>query len=85
MNEFKKGYQPIINIVRNKNSNLVAISQNILKNWTNFFNHMLNVQVVHEVRQMGIHTAEPLVPEPRLVEVEIATGRLKISKSPGTD
>jgi hypothetical protein len=34
---------------------------------------------------MDIHTAEPLVPEPSLVEVEIAIGNLKSYKSPGTD
>jgi hypothetical protein len=33
---------------------------------------------------MDIHTAEPLVPEPSLVEVEIATGKLRSYKSPGT-
>jgi hypothetical protein len=32
-----------------------------------------------------IHTAEPLVPEPSLVEMEIAIGKLKSYKSPGTD
>jgi hypothetical protein len=37
------------------------------------------------VRQMDTHTAEPLVPEPSLVEVEIAVGKLKSYKSPGTD
>jgi hypothetical protein len=34
---------------------------------------------------MDIHTAVPLVPEPSLVEVEIAIGKLKSYKSPGTD
>jgi hypothetical protein len=34
---------------------------------------------------MDIHTAEPLVAEPSLVEVEIAIGELKSYKSPGTD
>jgi hypothetical protein len=34
---------------------------------------------------MDIHTAELLVPEPSLVEVKIAIGKLKSSKSPGTD
>jgi hypothetical protein len=34
---------------------------------------------------MDIHTAEPLVPEPSLVELEIATGKLKSYKSRGTD
>jgi hypothetical protein len=34
---------------------------------------------------MDIHTAEPLVPEPSLVKVEIAIGKLKSYKSPGTN
>jgi hypothetical protein len=34
---------------------------------------------------MDIHTAEPLVPKPSLVKVEIAVGKLKSYKSPGTD
>jgi hypothetical protein len=34
---------------------------------------------------MDIHTAEPLVPEPSLVEVEIAIVKLKSYKSPGID
>jgi hypothetical protein len=46
---------------------------------------VLNVHGVHDVRQMDIHTAEPLVPEPSLVEVKIAIGKLKRYKSLGTD
>jgi hypothetical protein len=34
---------------------------------------------------MDIQTAEPLMPEPSLVEVENANGRLKSYKSPGND
>jgi hypothetical protein len=34
---------------------------------------------------MDIHTTEPLVPEPSLVEVEIAIGKLKSYKSQGID
>jgi hypothetical protein len=46
---------------------------------------MLTVHGVHDVRQMDIHMAEPLIPEPSLVEVEIAIGKLKSYKSPGID
>jgi hypothetical protein len=46
---------------------------------------MLNVHGIHDVRQMDIHTAEPLVPEPRIVGLEIAIGKLKSHKSPGID
>jgi hypothetical protein len=40
------------------------------------FNQVLNVHGVHDVRQKDIHMAEPLVPEPSLVEVEIATDQI---------
>jgi hypothetical protein len=46
---------------------------------------VLNVHGVHDVRQTDIHTTGPLVPEPNLVEVETAIGKLKNYKSPGTD
>jgi hypothetical protein len=53
--------------------------------WKHFFDQVLNVHGIHDVRQMDIHTAEPLMPEPSLVEVEIAIGKLKSYKSPATD
>jgi hypothetical protein len=56
-----------------------------LNRWKNFFNQVLNIHGVHDVGQMDIHTAEPLVPKPNFVEVEIAIGKLKNYKSPGTD
>jgi hypothetical protein len=85
INEVKKGYQPRINIINDENGNLLADPQSILNRWKNFFNQVLNVHGVHNVRQKDIQTAEPLVPEPSLVEVEIAIGKLKSYKSPGTD
>jgi hypothetical protein len=85
INEFKKGYQPRINIIKDENGNLLADSQNVLNRWKNFFNQVLNVNGVHDVRQKDIHTAEPLVPEPSIVKVEIAIRKLKSYKSPGTD
>jgi hypothetical protein len=46
---------------------------------------VLNVHGVHNVRQKDIQMAEPLVPEPSLVEVEIVIRKLKIYKSLSTD
>jgi hypothetical protein len=46
---------------------------------------VLYVHGVRDIRQKDIHTPEPLVPEPSLVEVEIAIGKLKRHKSPATD
>jgi hypothetical protein len=43
--------------------------------WMNYFSQLLNVHRVTVVRQIEIHTAEPLVPEPSPSEVEIAIAR----------
>jgi hypothetical protein len=43
INEFKEGYQPRINIIKNENCNLLADPQNVLNRWKNFFNQELNV------------------------------------------
>jgi len=45
----------------------------------------LNVPGVSDVRQIEIHTAESLVPEPSASEVELAIEKLKSHTSPGTD
>jgi hypothetical protein len=78
INEFKKGYQPRINIIKDENVNLIADPRNVLNRWKNYFNQVLNVHWLHDVRQMDIHVAEPLVSEAGLFEVEIAVGKLKI-------
>jgi hypothetical protein len=76
INEFNKGYQPRINIIKDETGNLLADPQSVLNRWKNFFEQVLNVHGIH-VWQMDIHTAEPLVPEPRLVQVETAVQKLK--------
>jgi hypothetical protein len=81
INDFKKGYQPGINIIKDENGNLLADPKSVLNRWEHFFNQVLNVHGIHDVRQMDVHTAKPLVPEPGLVEVEIAIGKLKSCKS----
>jgi hypothetical protein len=40
---------------------------------------------VHDVRQVNMHTDEPLVPETSLVEVKIALGNSERYKSLGPD
>jgi hypothetical protein len=56
---------------------LLADSHNILNKWKNYFSQLLNVHRVSDVRQIEIHTAEPLVPDPSPFEVEIAIENLK--------
>jgi hypothetical protein len=67
------------------NGNLIANPQNVLNRGKNFFNQELYVYGAHYVSQMDIHTAETLVPEPSIVQVEIAIGKLTNYTSPITD
>jgi len=75
--DFKKGYQPRCNIVKNEKGDLVADSHSIVVRWRNYFSQLFNVHWVKDVGQAEIHTAEPLVPEPIASEVELATDKLK--------
>jgi hypothetical protein len=57
INDFKKGYQARINIVRDENCNLVTDSQGIVARWGKHFSHLFNVHGVSEARQTKINTA----------------------------
>jgi hypothetical protein len=76
INEFKKVYQPRNNLVKDENGDLLADSHNILR-WKNYFSQLLNVHDVSDDRQIEVHTAEPLLPGPSHLEVEIASAKLK--------
>jgi len=84
INDFKKGYQPRCNIVKNEKGDLFADPHNIVVRWRNYFSQLFNVHGVKDVWQAEIHTVEPL-PEPSAFEVELAIGKLKSHKSPGID
>ena len=65
ISEFKTGYQPRCNIVKDEKGDLVADSHSTVARWRNYF----NVHGFKDVGQAEIHTAEPLVPEPRASEL----------------
>jgi len=85
ISDFKKGYQPRTNIVKDEKGDFVAESHSILARWRNHFSQMVNIHGVNDVRQAEIHMAEPLVPEPSTFEIEMAIQKLKSNKSPGID
>jgi hypothetical protein len=70
--DFKKGYKPRTNIVRDEKGDLVADSHSILGRWMNHFSQLLNIHGVNDVRQTELHTAEPVVSEPSVFGVELA-------------
>jgi hypothetical protein len=67
--------------VIDKNGDLLADSRNIL----NYYSQLLNVHMVNDVRQIQIHSTEPLVPDPSPFEVETVIAKLKRSNSLGSD
>jgi hypothetical protein len=85
INEFKWGYQPRSNLVKGENGDLLADSNTILNRWKSYFSQLLNVHDVSDIRRIEIHTAEPLLPGPSHLEIEISIAKLKKYKSPGSD
>ena len=77
ISDFKNGYQPIINIVKNENIDLVVDSHSILATWRNHLFQLMNIHGVNDVRHTELHTAEPIMPEPSAFEVELAIEMLK--------
>jgi hypothetical protein len=45
----------------------------------------LNVYSTSDIKQLEVHTAQPLVPDPSPCEVEIAIAKLEKFKSPCSD
>jgi hypothetical protein len=80
ISDFKKGYQSRTNIVQDEKGDMVTGFYSILARWRKHFCQLFCVRGVNDVRQTEIHTAEPLVPEPRWLFEE-----LKTHISPGID
>jgi hypothetical protein len=76
INDFKRGYQHRSNLMKDENGDLLADSRNILNRWKEYFSQLLNVRRVSDVRQIAMHTAAPLVPDPSPFEAEIAIAKL---------
>ena len=84
-NDFKKGFQPRTNIVRDEKGNFVTDSNSVSAKWKNLFIQIMNVNEVNSVRQTEIRTAELTGPEPNAFEDEMAIEKLKRHKSLGID
>ncbi|PNF25843.1 hypothetical protein B7P43_G11138 [Cryptotermes secundus] len=69
INDYKRGYQPSNNLVKDENGDLFADSHNILSRWKDYFPQLLNVHRASVVRQIEMHTIEQLIPNPSPFEV----------------
>jgi hypothetical protein len=78
--DFKKEYQPRNLTVKDEKGDLIADSHSIMARWRNYFSQIMNVHGVSDVRQAEIHTVDPLVPEPRVLEIQLGIEKLKSHK-----
>jgi hypothetical protein len=78
--EFKKGYQPRTNIVKDENGDLLAYSHSTLNRLKNYFCQPLKVHGIKDVRQTQMHSVEPLLPKFSSFNVEITIEKLKMYK-----
>jgi len=62
-NDFKRGYQPRTNIVKDEKGDMVTDCLSIEARWRNHFSYLLNLREVNDVKQAELHTKEPLVPQ----------------------
>jgi len=85
ISDFKKGYQPKTNIVKDEKGDMVTDSHSILARWRNHFSQLLNIHGVNDIRQTELHPAEPLVPKLSAFELESAMEKLESNRSPGID
>jgi hypothetical protein len=73
------------NVDFKKGGDLVTDTHRIFAMYRKHFSQLLNLHEVNNVKQAEIHIAEPLVPQPSVFEVEMATEKLITHKSSGTD
>jgi hypothetical protein len=83
--EYKKGYQPRTNLVKDKRGDLHVDRYKTVNEWKNYFCHLVNLLRADGFRQTEIHTAQPFVPEPSASEVKVAIRKFKRYRSPGVD
>jgi hypothetical protein len=70
--------------MKDENGDLLADSRDILNRWRTA-SLLFNVHRVSDVRQIEVHTAEPLERVPSNFEFEIAIAKLKRYKPPGSN
>ena len=83
--DFKKGYQPRTDVVKDEKCGLVADCYSIVARWRDYFSQLLNVHGVNDIKHTVIQTAESLVPEQNAFEFELAIEKLRSPKTPGID
>ena len=86
VNWFRKGFQPCMNVCKDKSGKLIERDDKILEHWARHFKTKFDKEYSEEESDEEVYlTAEPLVKEPCWEEMEKAICNLKINKAPGED
>ena len=70
-----------IDILRDENGDIVADPKSILNRWAKYFSQLLKVHEGQDIEEDEVQIAEILVPEPDILEVEIAIEKFKMYKA----
>jgi hypothetical protein len=71
--------------VKDESDDLLEDSHIVFNRRKNYVSPLLNVHMASDVRQIEIHTAEPILRDPSPFKVEIAIEKLKRYKLQGSD
>ena len=72
-------------MIRNERGDLQADPTKIIDVWKSYLDKLLNVHNGEQIEEFETYTAEPWIPEPSEIEVEMSIKKLKNFKSPGID
>jgi len=67
-------------VIRNERGDLQEDPTKIVHVWKSYFDKLLIVHNGEQTEKIEIHTAEPWIPVPREIEIEMSVKKLKIFK-----
>ena len=74
-------FQPRAYVIKKHDGTIVADTTSILSRWKQFFSNLLNVNQSTSHEGSEVYTAEPDIPEPSLIKVDLAIEKLKRHKA----
>ena len=82
----KRGYQARTKLIKDAQGRILVNEEEVINRWKEFFESLLNRPNPDDpLDQCETQTAEELIPEPTLVEIQASIKSLKNNKSPGED
>lgn len=84
INSMKNGFQPKLNMCKNKEGKLLSEENEVIENWSEYFRELLNSEVIND-EEVDIPVDDIDVDSPTLDEVKLVVRNMKNNKAPGRD